>query len=556
MEEIRRLSRTRNNDVNIEENSSPTAERPMAVDHSKVMTKTGLKWKTLLAATCGILLALAFPKFECFYLVLVAFVPLFFALQSEKGKRAFFLGFVAGLFFYFISLFWITEAMSNFSDLGFLGSVLILLILVAYLSLFVGAFANIVAMARHSNWSVLLIPVFWVSLEFIKSRILSGFPWNNLSWSLYRQTVFIQIADIAGDYGISFCIVLINWLLFLMLARLVRMRAGLGYAHIIISLILLFASTWGYGTYRLSNLDESGKKLSVGIVQPNIPQAMKLRANSLPHMLSIYGQLAVALPADVLDLIVLPEAAITTAYNDCEWSQLWVKRTFGGLCPVLFGAVASTNGDYRNSAFLVDKSGGTSRYDKVHLVPFGEYNPFPRLLHFVEAMAGYEGSLTMGEGHSTLQLGALSIGVPICYEIIFPEISRDFVANGADIICTMSNDAWFGRTSGPYQHFAVCVLRAIENRVPVLRCANSGVSGLVDSGGRIKLETAIFARRADVVSVQTAGNKGSSQRATGLFAYLCLAVSIVVGLGRVEGIARAVRRPLRRFANSFRARDK
>jgi len=491
---------------------------------------TSYRRKAAIAAGSGLLLALAFPRFELFYLIFVALVPLFFVLRDEKGIRAFGLGFIAGFVFYFISFFWITEALSNYSALSFWSSVLILLLLVAYLSALVGAFANAASLCRLDGLGVVLVPMFWIAIEFTKAKIFSGFPWNDLSWALYRQTALIQIADTLGSYGLSFGIVLVNWLLFLLLAKLVGRRVELGLRQILVVLVLVFVFAWGYGSVRLSTIPSPSTSITVGIIQPNIPQAMKLSGRFMQQMLKTYEQQAAELQATGVNVVVLPEAAINHAYNVRPSSQSWVKRTFSDNgCTVLFGALATENGRYMNSAYVVEPGGQRHRYDKVHLVPFGEYVPFSWLLDFVEALAGHQGSLTEGRTHSVLPVGDLSIGVPICFEIVFPEITREFVNNGADLICTLSNDAWFGRSSGPYQHFAATVFRAIENRVPVLRCANSGVSGFVDTAGRIGLETPIFVRRTDVVEVKLAKQASVFRTVGELFAYLCFAGSILVG---------------------------
>ena len=259
--------------------------------------KISYRRKAVAAAAGGVLLALAFPRFELFYLVFVALVPLFFILRNEKGVRAFGLGFVFGLLFYLISLFWITEALSNYSALGFWSSVLILLLLVAYLSALVGVFANVVSLCRQDGRSVVLVPMFWVAIEFTKAKVLSGFPWNDLSWALYRQTTLIQIADALGSYGVSFGIVLVNWLVFLLLARLVKRRVELGWGRILATLALVFIFAWGYGSIRLSTFPPSSASIKVGIIQPNIPQAMKLSGRFMQQMLETYAQQAGELQA-------------------------------------------------------------------------------------------------------------------------------------------------------------------------------------------------------------------------------------------------------------------
>ncbi|MBN1592730.1 MAG: apolipoprotein N-acyltransferase [Candidatus Coatesbacteria bacterium] len=487
--------------------------------------------KAIVAACSGITLALAFPKFELSWLVFFALVPIFYISRNESGPGAFLLGTIAGFSFNFIAFFWITEAMSNFSDLGFVPSVMVLLLLVAYLAVYFGILANVASMIRLNGLSVLVIPALWVALEFAKSKIISGFPWNDLSWALYRHTTFIQIADTLGSYGVSFVIVLFNWLLFLMLARFTGDRVEIRITHVLAVLVLVPLGIYVYGAARLASLPEPSKTLKVGIIQPSIPQAMKLSGRFMQEMLDTYQSQAFELEAKGVKVMLLPEAAINVAYNVRANSQNWVKQTFSDRgCFVLFGALAREGENYMNSAYVVSPNGETQRYDKVHLVPFGEYIPYSWLLSFIEAIAGQQGSLSEGTTHAILQLDGVWVGVPICYEIIFPEIARTFVNRGADLICTLSNDAWFGKTSGPYQHFAASVFRAIENRVPVIRCANSGVSGSVDYRGIIRLETPIFTRRTDIVEVGIAA-QGSVFRVIGsLFAYLCVTCSIVAGV--------------------------
>ena len=507
--------------------------------HSLKSSRAGKNYllKAIVAVGSGVLLALAFPKFELFYLVFVALVPLFLILRGERGLRAFGLGFITGFFYYLISLFWISNAMRNYSNLGFLPSVLVVLLLVCYLAALVGVFANMVSFCRINGASIVLVPMFWVTMELVKAKVISGFPWNDLYWTLYQQTRLIQVADILGGEGISFGIVLVNWLAFLMLAKALGGPVKLGYLRILAGLCLVFAFAWGYGSFRLASLQPPARTIKMAIIQPNIPQAMKLSGHFRGQILRVYEQLAEAPQLKGIKVAVLPEAAMCGAYNTSLTSQFWVKRTFSERgCTVLFGSLSRDDDRYMNSAFVVEPGGRTSRYDKVHLVPFGEYVPYPSLLSFVNALAGYEGSLTEGEDLHVLPLRDIKVGVPICYEIIFPEISREFVNDGADLICTLSNDAWFGRTSGPYQHFAAAVFRAVENRVPVLRCANSGVSGLIDATGIIRLRTPIFVRRTDVVDVPIGKHTSLFRKLGNLFAYLCFAGSIAVGIGNSYGV--------------------
>jgi apolipoprotein N-acyltransferase len=240
-------------------------------------------------------------------------------------------------------------------------------------------------------------------------------------------------------------------------------------------------------------------------VQGNIPQAVKWDAAFRAQTFEIYGQLTRA-AAPGSRLIVWPEAAVPAYLRFEPGAMTWLTDLAASVrVPLLVGAPdAEPDGRrarYLNSAFLVDAAGLRGRYDKMHLVPFGEYVPLKRLLFFVEAIAAEIGDFTPGREATLFQLEGTPFGTVICYEVIFPDLFRRFVGGGASFMTNITNDAWFGDSGGPLQHLQMVPLRAVENRVAIVRAANTGVSALVLPSGAIQSTLPLGARgtlRADV----------------------------------------------------------
>jgi apolipoprotein N-acyltransferase len=399
-----------------------------------------------------------------------------------------------------------------------------------------------------------------VTLELIRTYILSGLPWGLLGYSQYRQIEVIQIADHMGVYGVSFLIVLVNVALAESLSWLMPLLRGFRPAKLPWELVtmtaLLVMLSWEYGLRTLSGTsfsDITRSSVNVGVVQPNIDQAVKwdtaYREETLARFDRLTGQLGRA-----LDLVVWPEAATPFIFEREPVYQLQVIALANrAQAPILFGSPAlrfySDRRPYLlNSAYLLSPDGQVlGRYDKHHLVPFGEYIPLKSsLLMFLDKLVEGIGDFEAGPGSTVLTLtpkprsAAVSttgtmprpvkFGVAICYEVIFPNLVRQFAANGAEFLVTVTNDAWFGRSSAPSQHFAMVVFRSVENHLAFARAANTGISGFIDPFGRIVEATPIFTEQAVQATIQVWRPHTFYSKHGDVFAYGCVIICALLCL--------------------------
>jgi apolipoprotein N-acyltransferase len=345
----------------------------------------------------------------------------------------------------------------------------------------------------------------------------------------------VQISDITGIYGVSFIIVLVNVSLY----RLVATSFDHGWKPALKELLaaaVILAMTGLYGQWRLIDLDKKAKdekSFLVALIQGNIRQDIKWDPQFQEETVRIYTDLTRQVKSQHPDLIIWPETATPFFFQSAFPFQsriLELSQEMG--VPLLFGAPGferdGSKINYFNSAFLISPEKKIlGRYDKVHLVPFGEYAPLAGILGFTRDIIGAIGDFTPGEGVHNLTLPWGEFGVLICYEAIFPDLTRSFVERGAQFLVNITNDAWFGRTAAPYQHLSMATLRAVENRVPIARAANTGISAVIDSRGRVVRSTNLFTR--EILSGKIEVNKSRTfyTEFGDLFTYLCLGFTIL-----------------------------
>jgi apolipoprotein N-acyltransferase len=478
------------------------------------------------AALAGFALHLAFPRPGWDLLGWVALAPvLALAVTAGTPRRAFLEGWVAGLGFFLPLLRWLTHTMTTFSTLTLPLAVLVLLALAGYLAAFWGGVSWTLAwlQARFGARTLWLAPAIWAAAELARTHFLGGFPWGLLGYVPSRRLLVIQIAAWTGVYGVSALLILVNTALaWTAVERRWRAAAVAG----LISAVAV-GGTSLVGRTQLASRD--GPTLPVAVVQGNIPQAVKWDAAFRAETLRIYGDLTRAV-APGSRLVVWPEAAVP-AYVRLEPGTLrWLTDLAAAVrVPLLVGAPdAEREGRqvrYLNSAFLVETAGVRGRYDKMHLVPFGEYVPLKRLLFFVEAIAAEIGDFTPGRQATLFHLEGAPFGTVICYEVIFPDLFRRFVAGGASFMANITNDAWFGDSGGPLQHLAMVPLRAVENHVAIVRAANTGVSALVLPSGAIQATLPLGTRGSLRAEVPLRRGETFYTRFGDVFAYACAAVS-------------------------------
>jgi apolipoprotein N-acyltransferase len=511
----------------------------------------------LLACASGLLLPLCFPKFDLGLLAWIALVPLHLALDYIPKRRAFWLGWLTGTIGFTGIMAWVVTAMTTYGKVPLPISYAILLLLTAYLGLYVGLYSVSLVWLRQliPRYGIFFAPCLWVSLELLRTYAFSGLPWCLLGYSQYRYIELIQVADHLGVYGVSFLIVMVNLALAELSSWVMPFFRGFRPAKLPWELVtmtfLLLGLSWWYGQWissgtPLSDLPRSA--ITVGVVQPNIDQAVKWDMTFRDQTMQRFDRLTARFGTEA-DLVVWPEAATPFVLEREKEYQLqlvaWADRA---KAPILLGSPALRFYPDRrpyllNSAYLLTPDGMVlGRYDKHHLVPFGEYIPLKSsVLFFLDKLVEGIGDFEAGPGSTILSFtpktsGAgnaqrpMKFGVAICYEVIFPDLVRRFAANGAEFLVTITNDGWFGASSAPAQHFAMVVFRSVENHLAFARSANTGISGFVDPFGRIIQASPLFTEEALQATI-TAWQPHTFYSQNGdVFAYGCVIICALLWL--------------------------
>ena len=484
----------------------------------------------VLAVSSGTLIVLSFPKADIPLLAWVALIPLLIAIEGRTPLAAFKIGWLCGLTAYAGLLYWVMIVMGQYGNLPTYATIPLWLFLSAWLALFPALASWITTLGeRYGIKAVVLMPLAWVSTDYLRSILLTGFPWSMLGHSQYRLLPLIQVADLTGVYGITALIVLAN----LVLYRIIRAFSGteIPYpAKSAIVLVLALIGALGYGFYRL-NAPLPGQTLRVALIQGNIDQSVKWSPSFRDTTLDIYSTLSrQAATGRKPDLIVWPESAAPFFFQDNSPSSDRIRNLARELkSNLLFGSPANelrnntvTN---LNSAFLLDTDGNErGRSDKMHLVPFGEYVPMARLLPFVNKMVHGIGDFAPGQQIKPLLAGSTPVGVLVCYEAIFPELARAHVNSGSRVLVNITNDAWFGHSSAPWQHLSMAAFRAVETRTPLVRAANTGITSVIDQNGHIKGMTPLFKQAIMVEEIRIGQADAPYLQIGDLFAHGCLAL--------------------------------
>ncbi len=452
---------------------------------------------TCLSALSGLLMACAFPLPDYHLLAWFGLVPLILVMP----KRPFKSGFVAGVVFFAVTLYWLNIVMTTYGHLHAVLSFLLYLLLAAYLALYWGAASWAACRLKEFRGYpfALTLPVFWVALEFLRAFLLTGFPWSTLGYSQHTWLVMVQSADLFGVYGLSYLLVLTNAALAEnLLLKGQSPSQGRSIKTLAVTILLLMGN-YAYGAWCLQQEPDSRtESLSMAVVQGNIPQSQKWRPENQLSTVRSYRELSLrAWQEGSKDLLVWPEAAMPFYFQDGgpladSVAQLAVETNTA----LLFGSPAYRRDSgslyYLNSAFMLSPSAELlGRSDKIHLVPFGEYVPLGKFLPFVNKLVAGIGDYSPGE-INPLPIGEHKLGVLICYEVIFPELARESVRQGSDLLVNITNDAWFGQSSAPWQHLAMARFRAIENRVWLARAANTGISAFIAPSGTVVKQTGLF----------------------------------------------------------------
>ncbi len=424
---------------------------------------------------------LSFPKPGFWIFAWVALLPLFLALENRKPLKAFLLSFICGAVFFITTVFWLV----NVTAIG-------MVVLALYLALYVALFGLIFALLKNRFvflQRMFYFPAVWVSLEFARGHFFTGMPWALLGNGQAPYLLAIQAADIVGAYGVSFMVVFVNLFIFeLLAARLNKKSLGFRHLSVCICVILLW---FGYGAFRLSQDPKKSCYFRVAVIQGNIPQEIKWVPDFKDNIFRKHCLLTeIVSLKEFPDMVVWPETSYPNYLTLGVDDQALKEFASSNGVPLLAGSITLKDGQYFNSAILFSEKGEiTGSYDKIHLVPFGEFIPWRRIFPFLASIVPIE-DFTRGRDFGVFPITSdhcprFNFSVLICFEDIFGDLARRFVLRGSDVLINMTNDAWFEDSSSPYQHMQASVLRAVENRTIVVRAANTGVSCFIDDTGRV-----------------------------------------------------------------------
>lgn len=501
------------------------------------------RYGAVMALVSGAALVFCFPRFDISLLAYVALVPLLVSIWGESKPRAFLFGFLMGLPYFIGTNYWIYHSGYHYGGLSLMASAASVALLGIYLSLYTGAFAVLYSdkISSTSLPASLLAPVFWVLMEYLRTHALTGFPYSIIGYTQHSMLRTIQSADLFGVYATSFIVVAVNGAIadiFIMRSRRDHMPL-FNLTPTLAALLLVVVCVLANLVYGGQRLDDSakGNLITATVVQGNIDQSIKWSPDHRQNTIDIYTSLSNAASESSLpDLVVWPESAIPSVYGAEKEStdriNSLVAEDIGA--PLLMGAVTESKGEnqgyYANSAVLINAAGRhTYTYSKIHLVPFGEYVPMKSALFFIDRMVEGIGDYRPGKTYNrgTIE-GKGSFATLICYEIVFPDLVRRFYKDGGDFMVTVTNDAWFGNTAGPYQNFAMSVFRAVENRKPLIRAANTGISGFIDSHGRVLAQTNMNERRSLTAEIITDPSGTLYSRLGDMLPYFCIILTLVL----------------------------
>jgi apolipoprotein N-acyltransferase len=494
-----------------------------------------------------------------------ALVPLLWALLSPQcvdGKRplrrGFLLGYLCGVLWFGGNCYWVRDTMQKYGDMPLGAPTLLLVAFSLYLGLYFGLFGFCVALVRRATgstrWALAAVPFLWVAMELAAARITS-FPWDQLGYSQVDNGLLTQLAPWTGVYGISFVLMAVNTLLAgeFLLERIScrRLWGTIGTALVAIGTTALFLvppkpAPTATAVLIQPNLNVSGDNrwLHPGEWEQHIADFQRLAGEQcktyvagIPQTGAPKGEIVCPPYPTHPDLIAWPESPAPFLENDPRFPPAMQAVAASAQAPIIVGGegVGFSEAEHAlegyNSALVFGADGApVGRYDKIHLVPFGEYIPFHKLLTFARSLTGNVGEMGRGTERKVFRLNGHRYGVFICYESVFADEVRQFARMGAEVLVNLSDDGWYGDTSAPWQHLNMARMRAIENRRWLLRDTNNGVTAVIDPYGRVRQSIprhqtdalpAGYGFRNDVTFYTAHGD---------VFAYLCAALAMC-GIG-------------------------
>ena len=495
-----------------------------------------------MAAVCsGVLLCAALPRLELSGLAWVGLVPLLLIISGKRPLAAFLLSYLAGGIFFLGIFHWILTVPGY--------TLLHHAILAVYMGSFFAVFGLMFAFLHRRLGlfvAFLMAPFLWVSIEFARSNLsFLALPWGLLAHSQYEHPIIIQIASLAGAYGLSFLIVLVNSSLAgVLLGR--KQGSAVGQKRVLLGGIagVLLGFTLAYG-YVVTSRPIVGERLAIAVVQGNIEQDKKWDPKYAAMIMKTYTELSYKAAENKPVLMIWPESATPRSISTDPKLQAEVRdiaRSTGAYLLLgssqlqKFRVEDPKSAKYLNSVFLISPDPAVTRnqrYDKIRLFPFGEYLPYKELIPWSLIHVPDLSNYMAGKGYTVFVTPFSRFGVAICWENLFPDLVREFVRHGAQFMVNVTNEAWFGPITAPRQFLSMSVFRAVENRVFMVRCANTGISCVIDPYGRVASRVTgndggeVFVRGYISDSVIPLDSKTVYNLFGDWFAWLCVSASMI-----------------------------
>ena len=500
------------------------------------------------AALTALLLIMSFPDFELSFLAWVALVPLMCVVaQRPSPRNALLLGWAAGTVFFYCSCYWLTYSMIHYGGVPTLVAYLLLLGPALVVGIFPGLFTLLFALGvrKWGHLALLLAPVFWPALEWFR-LIVTGQLWNALGYSQAYHPAFIQPAKWGGVYAVSFLIVAVNSAIVLVIFKQTRRRVAIAALAVILVGCVNVVSA-----LRTASASTAGDSFVYVIAfQPNVPMDLAKGPDEMNALLDRHWSMSTnalnSLPNDGAPrFLIWPESPMNFTYaSDRTFQEQLAAFTKQHHTSLLFNSLEPTlNHGFYNSALLINEEGRMiAQYDKIRLMPFGEYVPLPQWLPGASLITGLVGEFTPGTKYTMMPFGNEHAGTFICIESAYPWIARQLTSEGADVLINISNDGYLGPTAVMRQHLANAVFRAVENGRPVLRVTNTGITARIDDKGRVHDQTLPF--QTDVRVWQVARSPVVSTfytRYGDVFVYACVAITVLAFAGILLSSRRSFR---------------
>ncbi len=487
----------------------------------------------LLSSGTAVLLSLSFAPLPFGFLAYIALVPFLALLRNLDTKESLLWGYITGFFISFFTIYWIVFPTS-------VGVLAAFIFHATYYAVFAIAYNRIVRVSEPL--ALFSAPFLWTAIEYIKSIGELGFPWVTIGYSQSFYLSLIQYVEYTSVYGVSFWVCLLNvGFYFIFINKYKKQHFIAGTIFLIITFLLPLTFSGQYKSKK-----KPGTAFTVALIQGNIDPYQKWEKGNRERSFFIYDSLSRTVGLDRVDLIIWPETA-TPAYLLRSRKKLpWVVGLVNDLkTPILTGTpdyewIDKKNYKSYNSIALIDKPQGPFEiYSKIRLVPFGERIPYQDFFFFIKDILS---KFNMGEGNfspgDSLKLFKVlsrqksgkttKIGGVICFESIFPEFVSSMVKKGADILVIVTNDGWYKKTGAPFQHAQMAVFRAIENRIDIARCANTGISMTIDRFGNIKKETGIFEKAVLIDEISTRTRMTYFTRNGHVFSHVISALALLI----------------------------